>query len=272
MLYTCAHTPEGIGYEMLNALSPWRKAPLPVLFQHGLGANRSAWAPWWGRILGSRSVVGIDLRGHGSSGDADIEAFTVERIGADIIDVLDRLDIERVHYVGESFGGTMGLYLAAMHPDRIATVTACSTPYKGAWINNASHWKPILDSGNMEEWSRQITAGRFLDTYSDTEFLAWLHAAQVTVRPQTVWRIVEVLLQADLEPVLGRIKCPVLNIMGNSPFVDPRNPQNLSSHVPQVENIKIPGTRHGIIMSHWKECSSASFDFMDRWENTMAAG
>lgn len=266
MRHVSSHTPSGVGYEMLDALPPWRKAPLPVLFQHGLGASRTAWAPWWTGIIGQRAVAGIDLRGHGSSLQADTECFSVERVATDILEVLDALQLERVHYVGESFGGAMGLYMAAMHPDRIATVTACSTPYKGSWIHNASHWKKLLDEEGIEAWSRQLVAGRFVDGYADTAFLDWLHAEQCKVRPQTVWKLVQVLLGADLEPVLGRIRCPLLNIMGNSPFVDPKNPQGLASHVPQVETMRIPNSRHGIIMSHWRECSAASYAFMERWE------
>jgi pimeloyl-ACP methyl ester carboxylesterase len=36
--------------------------------------------------------------------------------------------LERVHWVGESSGGIIGLLLAAAHPERISSLTLCNTP------------------------------------------------------------------------------------------------------------------------------------------------
>ena len=78
------------------------------------------WTPWMRRLVRAHPVVSIDLRGHGSSRDAwhDPDARLTD-YAADVLSVLDHLRIPACHFVGESFGGTIGLHLAAGYPDRL---------------------------------------------------------------------------------------------------------------------------------------------------------
>ncbi len=48
-------------------------------------------------------------------------------LGADIIAVLDSLNVQSAHYVGLSLGGAVGQWLAAHHPDRILSLTLLCT-------------------------------------------------------------------------------------------------------------------------------------------------
>ena len=50
----------------------------------------------------------------------------------------------RFHYVGESLGGTLGLYLAIHHPDAIASVTTCSTAHRGGSIQRVHEWRAFI--------------------------------------------------------------------------------------------------------------------------------
>ena len=54
--------------------------------------------------------------------------YTPQSIGAQILAVLDGLGLGKVHWVGESSGGIIGVLLAAAHPDRIASLVLCNTP------------------------------------------------------------------------------------------------------------------------------------------------
>jgi pimeloyl-ACP methyl ester carboxylesterase len=54
--------------------------------------------------------------------------YTPETIGAQILTVLDALSLPRVHWMGESSGGIIGLLLAAAHPDLIASLVFSNTP------------------------------------------------------------------------------------------------------------------------------------------------
>jgi len=96
----------------------------PVLVVHGFGSNRAAnWLDaGWAEPLteaGFRAIL-VDLRGHGESGKpVGAEHYRQECFIADLIAVLDALGLERVGYLGYSFGARLGWELALAHPERI---------------------------------------------------------------------------------------------------------------------------------------------------------
>ncbi len=93
-----------------------------VLLIHGSGPGVSAWANWRLTIPALAQdfrVIAPDLAGFGyteRTGDGySLETWTSHALG-----VLDVLDVERAHVVGNSFGGSIALSLAIHHPDRVA--------------------------------------------------------------------------------------------------------------------------------------------------------
>src|SRR5262245_44062744 len=62
-------------------------------------------------------VIALDLRGHGKS-DKPYDPRAYERIALDVIDLLDHLQIEKVHLVGYSLGGIIAMKLLTTHPGR----------------------------------------------------------------------------------------------------------------------------------------------------------
>jgi 2-hydroxymuconate-semialdehyde hydrolase len=95
----------------------------PVLLLHGSGAGVSGWANWRGiiPILSNKfRVIAPDLVGFGYTETPDDLDFVIfETWTTQIINLLDALGIERVHLVGNSFGGGLSLHLATKFPERV---------------------------------------------------------------------------------------------------------------------------------------------------------
>ncbi|GAA3523431.1 alpha/beta fold hydrolase [Aeromicrobium panaciterrae] len=64
------------------------------------------------------TVIAVDPPGHGAS-EALTEPFTFEQCATVVCEVLDHLDIERAHVLGNSWGGMIGGTFAALHPERV---------------------------------------------------------------------------------------------------------------------------------------------------------
>lgn len=94
----------------------------PVLLLHGSGPGVSAWANWrltLQSLAADFRLLAPDLAGFGySTAPADI-SFTRQTWLDQIIAFMDALKLERVHVIGNSFGGSMALALAIAHPDRV---------------------------------------------------------------------------------------------------------------------------------------------------------
>ena len=116
-------------YTVDDYTDPWKNAPF-VILQHGNGRSSRFWYSWVPYLSRHYRVVRPDARGLGaSSADFDLEReLTVESLVEDLIAVLDGLSAESVHFCGESMGGILGLALAALHPERVRTLTLVSTP------------------------------------------------------------------------------------------------------------------------------------------------
>src|SRR4051794_41734399 len=72
-------------------------------------------------------VLRYDTRGHGGS-PAPAGPYTMDELGADVLALLDRLELERVAFCGLSIGGMIGMWLAREAPQRLDRLLVCCTP------------------------------------------------------------------------------------------------------------------------------------------------
>src|SRR6202048_3998614 len=93
----------------------------PVLFISGLSGFSSFWQDQVAAFARKFDVVAHDHRGIGQS-EVTRSGFTVDRMAADVIGLMDALEIERAHIVGHSTGGAIAQILAVETPKRIASV------------------------------------------------------------------------------------------------------------------------------------------------------
>jgi pimeloyl-ACP methyl ester carboxylesterase len=92
----------------------------PVLAVHGISSHRRLWN-WLRDIAPDLTLVAPDLRGRGDSvGVAGTS--TVPQHADDMIAVLDHLGLDRVHVLGMSMGGFIGVELATRYPDRVTSL------------------------------------------------------------------------------------------------------------------------------------------------------
>lgn len=98
----------------------------PVVLLHALGLSWRMWEPVMAPLAAGRRVFAYDLRGHGSAGGAG-EPFTMDDLAADLIGVLDGLELDRAHVVGLSFGGGIAQTAAVAYAERFASLALLAT-------------------------------------------------------------------------------------------------------------------------------------------------
>lgn len=88
-----------------------------VVCVHGITQHGGIFADLGERLAArGRSVVAVDLRGHGDSGREP--PWNTDTHVADLYETLDALGLERVAWVGHSFGGRLVAAAAAARPER----------------------------------------------------------------------------------------------------------------------------------------------------------
>ncbi|TFB73311.1 alpha/beta hydrolase [Cryobacterium glaciale] len=99
----------------------------PVLLVHGFASTAAAtWSSsGWVRALGEagRGAITPDLRGHGHSDKPHRAAdYAPRQLAADLVAVLDTLELERVDVIGYSMGSRVVAALARLVPERVRSL------------------------------------------------------------------------------------------------------------------------------------------------------
>ena len=103
-----------------------------VVLLHGSALSKAIWRGLgYTAALAGHTVVRMDLRGHGRSGKPhDPECYRMPRHAGDVLAVLDAAGIEHAHVVGYSLGSRVAFSLAAIAPDRVASLTALGGTFR----------------------------------------------------------------------------------------------------------------------------------------------
>jgi pimeloyl-ACP methyl ester carboxylesterase len=117
---------------------------------HGLTATRRY------VVMGSRAlersghrVIAYDARGHGrSSPAAERDAYGYGELGADLVAVLDALEVDRAVLAGVSMGAHTLLWLALRAPERVAgmvVITPGYDPETAGGTARLARWDALAD-------------------------------------------------------------------------------------------------------------------------------
>ena len=109
------------GAHRLNVLSLGEGDGTPILLVHGYGGDLSSWMFNQAELAQGRVVHALDLPAHGGSPIVDVSGGPRQFAGA-VVALLDALQIPKVHLVGHSLGGAIGLIIAGRHADRLASL------------------------------------------------------------------------------------------------------------------------------------------------------
>ena len=110
-------------------------APVLVL-AHLLGGSMAMWAPQVEALRDRFRLLRYDARGHGAS-DAPPGSYGLDRLGRDVIELLDSLDIARASFCGLSMGGVVGQWLGVRAPERLDRLVLANT---AAWLGPVRSW------------------------------------------------------------------------------------------------------------------------------------
>jgi pimeloyl-ACP methyl ester carboxylesterase len=106
-----------------------------VVLLHGFPQTSACWT----RVLEALAAAGYravapDQRGYSPGArPTRVQAYRLPELVDDVLAIADRLGADRFHLVGHDWGGVVAWRLAGWHPDRVATLTALSTPHPRAF-------------------------------------------------------------------------------------------------------------------------------------------
>jgi pimeloyl-ACP methyl ester carboxylesterase len=261
--------PEGASVHCIadDFLWPWDRSTA-VLMMHGFARNAAFWNRWVPGIAETHRVYRPDLLGCGLSDQPPPGyRYTPDTIGAQILAVLDALPLPRVHWVGESSGGIIGLLLAAAYPGRIASLVLCNTPsripdqIKRTYALDRASASDAMRAYGVGEWCRQ-TLGYRLDTErAGTELCDWVVREMDKTPREVAAAMHDCFETVDTMPLLSRVSAPVLLLSGDKSPIASAQQQALAEALPNGRVELFPGYGHGVNLLQPERCARAALEF-----------
>jgi 3-oxoadipate enol-lactonase len=217
-----------------------------VVLSNSLGSTPAMWDPQFPALAERLRVVRYDHRGHGRSPVLP-GPYELDDLGADVIALLDRLGLERVHWCGLSLGGMVGMWMAINAPERIDRLVLCCTSARlgppEMWADRAATVRAqgvdaIADAG-IERW----LSPSFIER--EPQIAAGIRAMLAATPAEGYAACCGVIERMDQVPQLGEIRAPTLVIAAeDDPATPPEHGELIASAVPGARLEIVQDARH----------------------------
>lgn len=243
----------------------------PFVLVHGLARSGWFWRDWVEPLRARHRVIRIDLRGCGRSPvPAQGSDFGFTDLVADVRQVMDKLALPAVNYVGESTGGLVGTVIAATSPGSVATLSLVSTPTRPAdgdprtKAPGAATPEQSLRELGLEQWwlrSRAMTGDLFNDR-RDAEYAAEFARTPVSVAV-AMWKAMHE-PDVDLARWAGGVRARTLILSpGRSTSLSAAGQRQLQEMIPGAVLQTYPDWTHGMYFLHPAELAADVLRFVD---------
>lgn len=199
-------------------------------------------------------LIGIDSRGHGRSTMGD-RPLNYAQIQADVLAVMDQLQLAKATLIGYSDGGIVAMRLAASAKSRVNKV-----------VTIGAHWQLPVDDPAREDFKR-ITPASWRDEFPQT------YEEYMRLNPEpdfdrfanavlAMWLDVDEVTGYPGESV-GAIKCPMLITLGeDDPYLSRASMEALHARVAGSKLLIVPDAGHAVHDDHRKVFVSAVNRFL----------
>ncbi|MEO5612868.1 MAG: alpha/beta fold hydrolase [Sphingomicrobium sp.] len=207
---------------------------VPIVFLHGVGSDKSVWAPQLAHFGATRRAVAFDYPGYGDS-DPVPDGTTRDDYAVAILGAMDTLDIERAHVCGLSLGGVIAIALYALAPTRFASLILADT-FAVHPEGRAIYERSMAASVDM----RALAEGRadaLLAQPADASVRSEVIETMAKIDPNAFRIGAEAVWLADQRERAAAIRVPTLIVCGTEDAVTPPALSEELTHI-------IPGARY----------------------------
>ncbi|MFJ8579363.1 alpha/beta fold hydrolase [Micromonospora sp. NPDC093277] len=244
----------------------------PLILIHGalsgIGTSFGAVLPV---LAKTRRVIAVELQAHGHTPDID-RPFTVEHFAADVVELLDRLGIERADVFGWSMGASVGLRLGTDHASRVERLVLASVSFSNAGVH------PGLLDGIQDLQPEHLHGSEFHEEYLRTapDPAGWASLV-------TKMKVLDANLPQWTPSQIRALAAPTMLVLGDADIVVPEHALEMFrllgggvagdlTGLPACRLAILPGTTHTMIPQRADLLAPMIEEFLDEATPGTAAG
>jgi pimeloyl-ACP methyl ester carboxylesterase len=251
---------------------PWRPSET-ILIQHGFARHAAFWYHWIPPLSAHYRIIRRDARGHGLSSSPSLGssyAYTLDTILDEIIDTLNQLGLEKVHFLGESTSGMIGEALAAKYPERLHSLIVCSSPTylppKAQEMLAFGHkdWPTACRELGSRGWAEALNKVPGTMAHPDPGYTQWWLDQVAVSSGEGFAGYAEFLAKLDTRAFLKDIRVPMLILApAKSAMTSVDDQTSLRDAIGGgAEMVVVEGRGHEIYIDRPGECQEALLKFL----------
>lgn len=241
----------------------WGEGPETVVLAHGMGGHHAVWYQQVPALAERYRVVTWDQRGFGRSSRGS-RPIGPETAAADLTRILDHLDVDRAHVVGQSMGGWAALRFAIDNPHRTGSLVLADTTagiFDQDIRNTLGEYGSSIAAGPPpDQWplGYHPAVGEHLADEDLAQSFLYGQLGSLT-NPPSPLKVIELLMRADNTEGAAGLAVPTLFVVGeNDPIFPPSLIEQAASVIPGSQVAVISDTGH-----------SPYFERPDVWNDTV---
>jgi proline-specific peptidase len=262
----------------------------PLLLLHGGPGGAHDYMESMGELArGGRRVIMYDQLGCGKSPVPSNPAmWTVELFVEEVDVVRQALGLERLHILGQSWGGMLGMEYALTQPEGVESLIICDSPGRmDLWVEEANRLRAVLPSDVQETLLKHEQAGTTDDPayeeaclvfynrhvcrvpWSDSvsrSFAQMPNEVYMTMNGPSEFHCIGTLRTWDVTPRLGEITIPTLVISGRYDEATPKISKEVSDAIPGAEWVLFEESSHTSYLEEPERYLATVGSFLERVE------
>ena len=226
---------------------------IPILFLHGWSVFTEAYRESLSALAQNHWVIAPDLPGFGFSW-CDRANLSYQTHAHCILQLIERLNLERFRLIGHSFGGGIALALAAAIPHQVDLLIIIDST--GIPLSSLSQ----IITGRLSELPQQIIQLR----WKTVEKILWAFGHNTIFHGRHLIEGAQIALNQDIRPWLKDIRSPCLVLWGERDrFTPPEIGRGLMKEIPQSKLQIVPGGYHEWCMMQPETLTAIVTDFFN---------
>jgi 3-oxoadipate enol-lactonase len=225
----------------------------PIVFWPSLLMTGDMWHGVADNLIARRQVILVDPPGQGGS-QSLTDFFSFNDCARCVADILDGLGLDKVHFVGNSWGGMIGATFAATYPERIGRAVLMNCTAGRAGLRQKLEFAVLLRvakwTGGIGSLLNRSVLKAFLGPTTMRERPDVVAHVSTTVKSVNIasasWAVKSVVpRRPDQRALLGRIQTPVMVVGGaEDATFPPRDAIEMANAIPNASIRVLDGVAH----------------------------
>lgn len=224
----------------------------PALLWHSMFVDSETFAAVVQELSLHRELFLVDGPGHGESPGPQ-RFYSLQDCATAAVQILDALGVSTpVDWVGNAWGGHVGILFADMFPTRCSTLTTIGTPAyplpkaAGRKTSLLVHLYRVLGPGPFCRMLVEALVGRDAAATAPSAASAVAEAFRRGNRRGKYWAMRSLMLRRpDLRPVLPKLQVPTLMMAGRDDAMnDPQEAERAARSMPDGRFVPVAGGGH----------------------------